>query len=851
MYSKIGDRRSPSPALQPLPRHLLGADGAAADDLSGPVGLLRETGHATAGEQSGPPGFRGLAPFRAEVSPDAHAVRGPRPPVRPQPGLPRPLHAGLMWAMWLLAGGYVASLALHALDQGPDWDSGFGTFVDGWLGLLTVWMPAVVCWLSAWRTGFRRTEIILAAAAVTAFAVGDTYYVLMSWGGRELPFPSPADVGYLLVYPLLLAALAVTVSRHARGVTLSVWLDCAVGSLGAGAVMAVVLDPVLNSATDQLSPVATVVAVAPPLFDLVLIAAVAGIAALRVAGIGKRWALLGVALLVFTAADAVYGIQVANGSYVQGTPLDAGWALGLALMAAWVDSVTDGHRTSRIGHHLTGAPALVISSVATISGLVVLVLGCQMPVSRLALVLAVAALLASGIRAQLAARLLEKMAHQRLVAAGTDELTSLPNRRTFYSEGQARLADPRRRRQALLMLDLDKFKEVNDSLGHHAGDELLVEVGTRLRESLRGDDLLARLGGDEFAVLLDDAGHDEALDAAARLCAAIGEPLTVEHTSLRTRASIGVALFPDDGPDLSALLRKADIAMYRAKTSQRAHHVYSSDDDVDAAVMLRTVQELRTALKFDQFVMHYQPKVDLDTREVNSVEALVRWDHPTRGLLFPDAFLEVVDDSGLMPALNRAVLAKALDQAAEWHRDGHPLTVAVNLSASSLADAELPNEIAAMIAARGLRPSAVQLEITEEFVMRDVEQARKVLAAIRAAGVKISVDDFGTGYNSLACLRDLPVDELKLDRSFVMPMSQNPRTAALVSSTIELAHALGLRVVAEGVETAGSYGDLTSMGCDQAQGYYMSKPVPAAELKQWLKAWRASNEVAYVGVSAG
>jgi len=463
-------------------------------------------------------------------------------------------------------------------------------------------------------------------------------------------------------------------------------------------------------------------------------------------------------------------------------------------------------------------------------------------VSTLALGLATGALLAAAVRSQLAARLLERMAEQRLVAAATDELTGLPNRRALYAEGHNRLADPACRRQALLMLDLDRFKEVNDSLGHRAGDLLLIQMGARLQENLRGDDLLARLGGDEFAILLDDAGHDEAVHAAARLSAAVAEPLIVEDTSLSIGVSIGIALFPDDGPDLSVLLRKADIAMYKAKTSQLAHHVYSAADDADAAATLQTVNELRTALTSDELVLHYQPKVDLDTGEVNSVEALVRWNHPTRGLLYPGAFLDLVEESGLMPSFTLVVLAQALDQVADWQRDGHPLTVAVNISASSLVDSDLPSNVAAMLVERGVLPSSLQLEITEGFLMVNRDLAHVILTSLRNIGVRISVDDFGTGYSSLSYLRDLPIDEIKLDNSFVIPMTQDARTAALVSSTIELAHSLGLRIVAEGVETAGTYTELTRMGCDQAQGYFMSRPVPAAELHRWLNHWQALDQ---------
>ena len=434
-------------------------------------------------------------------------------------------------------------------------------------------------------------------------------------------------------------------------------------------------------------------------------------------------------------------------------------------------------------------------------------------------------------------RLVQKLGYD----ATHDTLTGLTNRRGLYTDAQARLAKTPDRRRALLLLDLDKFKEVNDSLGHHAGDQLLVEVGTRLRGQLRAGDLLARLGGDEFALLLEDAGYEEASSVAESLRSTLAEPFTTlagsssaGRITLHSSVSIGIARFPDDGPDLSALLRKADIAMYKAKVSGEGHHVYSGTDNADGATRLRTVDELQAAIAGDQFILHYQPKVDLDTGAVRAVEALVRWQHPTRGLLYPDAFLNLVEVSGLMRAMTRLVIEMALDQAALWRGQGRQLTVAVNLSASSLVDAGLPDEVFDMIASRGVPRGALQLEITEEFLMADRDRARSILTRLRDGGVQISIDDYGTGYSSLSYLRELPIDELKLDQSFVLPMADDARAAALVASTIDLAHSLGLRMVAEGVETQVAYAELKRLGCDQAQGYFISRPVPATILDHWL-----------------
>ena len=740
----------------------------------------------------------------------------------------RPSSAAMLWLMGLLLAAYLGGLSLHG--------DAFSLVVDGWLGTLTQWVPAGACWLAVfWSRRPLRWDLVLCASAVTSFAAGNSFYVLALAGDQALPFPSLADVGYLLFYPLMLGALAISVRRHLRGLARSVWLDSALGAWGAASVLAVVLGPILVPATEGSFSLAVVVAVAYPMFDLLLVAAVIGIAAVLGLRASRTWLLLVAGLIVFAAADVTYAYRVAQDAYAVGTPLDAGWVVGLTLIAVWV--LTQAQRGPRASPPAPGARArtapLAMPALATAAGLGVLVAGTQVPVSTVALLLAAATLLAAAVRTQVAFRQLVRMADLRH-QAGTDDLTGLPNRRALYAEGASRLVGAEHPRQALLLLDLDKFKEVNDSLGHHVGDQLLVRVGARLRQALRPDDMLARLGGDEFAVLLDGADGDHAVVVAGKLAAALAAPFTLEGIALQIRVSIGITLSPDHGADLSSLLRKADIAMYKAKADGSGHRVYSLADDTHGDIRLRTLQELRAALAHDQLVLHYQPKVDLDSGEVRGVEALVRWDHPTRGLLYPDSFLDLVEDAGLMGAMTQVVLRQALDQAAAWRQQGRPLTVAVNLSASSLGDADLPERVTAMLTQRGLEAGALQLEITEEFLMTDRDRARAILSRLRRSGVQIAVDDFGMGYSSLSYLRDLPIDELKLDRSFVFPMADDARAAALVASTIALAHSLGLRMVAEGVENPVAYAELARHGCDQAQGYFICRPVPAAELDLWL-----------------
>jgi diguanylate cyclase len=754
------------------------------------------------------------------------------------------LHRGLVWLMWLVLAAEFSGMALPNVGWGLAVERWFRSGGNDWLGMLADLLPVMVCWLVVWRVGFRRIEVPLTAAALTVWASDDIYGDWVQAATGSAPNHWVADLLNPLFYLLLLAAVIVAAGRHAQGLAASVWMDCAVGSLGACTVLAVVLRPVFDSALSGSAVVNYATAAANPLFDLVLVSVVAGIAAVRDVRSSSRWALLIAGLMIFASVDTFYALQVAQNNLLIGKALDAGWAVGLAVMAVWAGGVgpDDGSATQET-KLVTGAGTLIVSLVATLAGLAVLSVSSRVHLSTLAVALAVVTLLVAVARSQLAFRQVALMANLRKLAAATDELTGLPNRRALYAEGQTRLAQSQCSRQALLMLDLDKFKEVNDSLGHHAGDLLLIQVGARLDQTLRAGDRLARLGGDEFAVLLADAGRDEAIDVAVKLCSALAEPFTLNDISLHSGASIGIALFPDHGPDLSTLLRKADIAMYQAKTSGSGHQVYSSADDGVIATRMQTVEELRTALRTDQLVVYYQPKIDLDTGEVHSVEALVRWEHPIRGLLYPESFLDLVEEFGLMPTLTRVVLDQALDQAAEWHAQGRQLTVAVNLSASSLVDSDLPRQVASMLAARNLLPGALQLEITEEFLMADPDRARSILTQLRGTGIQISVDDYGTGYSSLSYLRDLPIDELKLDRSFIFPMADDVRAAALVASTIALAHGLGLRMVAEGVETHVAYTELAALGCDQAQGYFISRPVPAAELDYLLRNRRSANKL--------
>lgn len=417
-----------------------------------------------------------------------------------------------------------------------------------------------------------------------------------------------------------------------------------------------------------------------------------------------------------------------------------------------------------------------------------------------------------------------------------DSLTHLPNRALFIQrfETELQAAHESGDSLALFIMDLDQFKEVNDTLGHHVGDQLLQEVSRRLVTVLRRTDMVARLGGDEFAVLLPGADHLHATGICRKIATELGRPIKIENLRLRAGISIGIALCPDHGQDANLLMRFADVAMYDAKRKHKGFAYYAADLDETSISRLGLSAELQEAIEQDQLTLDYQPMVDMSTGKIFCVEALVRWNHPRCGLVAPDEFIPSAEQTGVIRPLTLWVIDRALAQVASWASVGIDLKVSINLSVRSLQDRQLPGQVQKLVERHSADPSRVILEITESAIMSDPLTARRVMRRLSNMNFQLSIDDFGTGYSSLAYLKQLPVDEIKIDKSFVTQMDRDENDAVIVRATIDLAHNLGLKVVAEGVESTDVWDLLEMLGCDTAQGYFIRKPQSPRDLADWI-----------------
>ncbi|MHB8531093.1 MAG: putative bifunctional diguanylate cyclase/phosphodiesterase [Solirubrobacteraceae bacterium] len=748
--------------------------------------------------------------------------------------MPMPLSAGLSRPSRLAINGAgialtlaVVALMLHLTGAlGAD---RLNTVFDRWVySGVEIGACAIVLARAALVRKDRRSWLLL-AIGMGFYAFADLYWTLVLQPLAEPPSPSAADAGYLLFYPCAFAMIVGLVSSHLRKLHASVWLDGAIGALTVAAIgSSLALSPVVHGTHGSLASVTTNMAY--PLGDFVLIVFLLGVFALTDWRPGGTWLLLALGFAVMAIADSIYLFQVAEGTYAPGTLLDASWPAGFLLLALSAWTIPRDHK--RI--HFGALAMMLVPTLFSAIALLLLIRGNYVHQSAVPETLAGLAVLAAGLRFTLTFNDVRRLSAVREREARTDYLTGLSNRREFYARLNSAIEGCRMRGTsfALLTIDLDRFKELNDTLGHYAGDLLLAQIGPRMQSVVRGD-AVARLGGDEFGLILRDSSA--AAVVAERINEALRKPFEIEGLPVSVRGSVGIAIFPDDAQTTDGLLQRADVAMYQAKEARSRYAFYSPGSNPNTRERLGLVADLKKAVEQGGLIVYYQPQVDLRTNTVSGVEALVRWQHPSLGLIGADRFVTIAEQTGVMRELTISVLDQSLAQQRAWLDEGRELDLAVNLSATSLLDAAFPGEVRRLLERWRTPPGMLRLEITESVLIAEGARVHRMIESLCDLGVNLSLDDFGTGYSPLAYLRELPVTEIKIDRSFIAAMMSDRDTATIVRSLVELARRLGIDVVAEGIETAGQLELLRSFECPFAQGYLFSRPLPAQTIGRWLR----------------
>ncbi|CAA9481685.1 MAG: diguanylate cyclase/phosphodiesterase (GGDEF & EAL domains) with PAS/PAC sensor(s) [uncultured Solirubrobacteraceae bacterium] len=745
-------------------------------------------------------------------------------------------HPGVMALQILVVLGataFTASTLIEGLRNGE----GASVLWDGWVYCAVIGLGAVACAARAVLVREERLAWLSLALALAVTTAGEIYWALELAELEEVPYPSPADGLYLAFYPFAYAAVALLVHARVLGMRAGMWLDGLVCGLALASIAAAAAFDAIISDTGG-DPAAIATTLAYPVGDLLLIVLTAAVVGMSGGRPGCSWAMLGAGLLVWGVSDTGYLLAAARGTYVEGQLLDAGWPLGAALLAcaAWRSPASV---APRVGDWST----LVIPAISTLAAGAVLVV-CALGNGRtVAIALAAGAVCAAVARTFLTFRDVRRLAETRRLAH-TDELTGLPNRRALLQRLESAVAA--REPVALLLLDLDRFKDLNDTLGHQFGDVLLRELGGRMGEALEAGDMLARLGGDEFAVVLAGrATAGSAVDAGRAIGERLERPFHLDGVSVQVDASVGVALHPAHGAGASALLKNADVAMYRAKRRRTGVELYAPMRDEHSRDRLTMVSDLRAGIDRDELVLHLQPKIAIADGALVGAEALARWRHPELGLLAPGRFLPAIAQTNVMRLLTERMLADALGVIAAWGARGRRLDVSVNVEAPTLLDLRFPDVVARLVREAGVAADRLCLEVTEDAVMADPDRAQGVMSSLRDLGVGLSLDDFGTGHSSLARLIAMPVRELKIDRSFTMGIDEDPRNFAVVRSAAMLGSDLGMTVVAEGVETREALAEVQRAGCHVGQGYLYARPLPVAEFDRWAQAWEAGGEVGF------
>jgi diguanylate cyclase (GGDEF)-like protein len=767
-----------------------------------------------------------------------------------RPGVRRLVHV----CVAMMAATALADLLHVVFGVAPSWEGA----LSGPVVSASAALAAVLVIVSAAKAQRCRVVWWLLAAGISSYAVAGVLWNFWLQYLPHPPSPSVADVFWLGMYPLVGTAMVMSARSHSRNQNSKrVLMDGLVATSAAIALCAAFIVPPLIHAA-QRDHGALVTDLMYPVADMAIGIIAVGLLSVRGWRIDRTWAVLIPIFPLFLLGDSTWALQISGDASTGSSAVTICYLTAFVLVAAaaWQPGVRGRNGTPETAAPLPatamGEPdgANTFVAITALLGLIppiILLYDHFSRISLSALILTWVALLAAILRVALAMR--DTMVLRDVQrAAHTDELTGLPNRRMFLTQLNQRLVLAQERHGSLtaLMLDLDNFKQLNDTLGHDAGDELLRLTGPRLVRAAGPNSLVARLGGDEFAILLEpNCDRGDAGAMAQRVLDSFNEPLQVHGLALRLTASAGVATYPSDADGPDTLLKRADIAMYEAKRSRHGWEYYAADRDVNTRERLEMTGELADALDGEEIEVAFQAIADTETRVIGSAEALVRWRRPDGTLRPPSEFLEAAELAGLSRQLTRRVLKLALDNLCEWRAAGHDLSVCVNTTVADLLDEAFPDEIAVALKSRGLAGDALKIEVTESSIMANPGRVSAVLDRLRKLGVRIALDDFGTGYSSLTHLRELSVDRLKIDRSFVTTMCCEPTDAAIVYATIELAHKLNLKVIAEGVEDEDTWQALLELGCDGIQGYWLNKPMEPAAFRELLDVRRRADDDGY------
>jgi diguanylate cyclase (GGDEF)-like protein len=734
------------------------------------------------------------------------------------------------WTAFVVLGAVVLAYLISLVVRGTNDNL---TWLDGWTVCAIEGVASIICIIRGLDKNPGRSAPLALGLGLLSWSLGDMFLTIESLGGKTPAVPSIADVFYLAFYPLAYIA-TVQLLRSALGrLSRPNWLDGVVAGFGAAAICAAfAFHSILHAAGGSVGTAATNLAY--PIGDLLLLSLVIGGTVLLAGRSTLPWFLLaaGISLNVIGDTANLFSSSTIFASKF-GTDFNAvAWPASILLMAmsVWLKPRTlDPLRVQRVA-------GVALPSGAAVAALAILLIGYVHTITWVALWLATATLVIAGLRLGFSARDLRLLTEERHRQAQTDELTGLGNRRYLFHVLETFFADyanpwTNSRNLAFLFIDLNRFKEINDSFGHPAGDELLRQLGPRLTRAVPATGSVFRLGGDELAVVLVDADAAVAQAAAETILKEISEPFVLQKMRANVGASIGIALAPTDAAEAIGLTWCADTAMYRAKLGNIPYAFY--DQAIDGGEhKLNLAEELRIAVDEGSFVLHYQPQLNLRTGEILAVEALIRWPHATLGLVPPIKFLPLAEDAGLMTRLTTWVLSEALAQCARWRDSGRRMVMSVNITTSNLLEDGFTDLVARLLRQHDLAGTSLVIEITETSIIEDFARSKLVIEALKAMGIVVSIDDFGAGATSLAYLSSLAVGELKLDQTFITGLSGggNERDLELVRATIQLGHDMELRVVAEGIEDVDTLNLLSELGCDLAQGYFISRPMPANKL---------------------